>query len=112
MELSRLFEIRRAPANTMLAVVGKKMDGLYISLTGTLSVMHPGAPERVAPPGSMFGQNTLLSGDASQVDIKTRVNMIVLRLPAAAFTRVAMQYPSILARLAELSASEVVKITT
>jgi cAMP-dependent protein kinase regulator len=111
-ELSRLFEIRRAPAKTMLAVVGKKMDGLYISLTGELEVQQPGAPKRVAPPGSMFGQNTLLSNEPSQVDIKTRVNMIVLRLPASAFSRVAMQYPAILARLAELSASEVVKVST
>jgi CRP-like cAMP-binding protein len=110
-ELSQLFEIRRAPADTMLAVLGKRMDGLYISLTGTLAINQPGAPERIAPPGSMFGQNTLLTHQPSQVDVKTRVNMIVLRLPAAQFTRVAMQYPTILARLAELSTSEVVRVT-
>ena len=111
-ELASLFEIRRAPAGTMLAVVGKRMDGLYISLTGMLAVNQPGAPERVAPPGSMFGQSTLLSNAPSQVDIRARVHMVVLRLPAGAFTQVAMQYPTILARLAELSTSEVVKITT
>ncbi len=111
-ELSQLFEIRRAPSGTRLAVVGKRMDGLYISLTGTLAVSQPGGRERVAPPGSMFGQNTLLSNEASQVDVKTRVHMVVLRLPAAKFTQVAMQYPMILARLSELATSEVVKITT
>jgi CRP-like cAMP-binding protein len=110
-ELARLFEVRRVAAGTMLAVVGKKMDGLYISLTGTLRVNQPGAPERVAPPGSMFGQNTLLTQGASQVDVITRVDMIVLRLPAARFSRVAMQYPTMLARLAELSTSEVVRVT-
>jgi CRP-like cAMP-binding protein len=110
-ELASLFEIRRAPAGTMLAVVGKKMDGLYISLTGTFAINQPGAPIRIAPPGSMFGQNTLLSNAASQVDVQTRVNMIVLRLPAAQFTRVAMQYPTMLERLSELSTSEVVKVT-
>ena len=110
-ELGRLFEIRRAPADTMLAVLGKKMDGLYISLTGTLAINQPGAPERIAPPGSMFGQNTLLTQQPSQVDVKTRVNMIVLRLPAAQFTRVAMQYPTMLERVAELSTSEVVRVT-
>jgi CRP-like cAMP-binding protein len=94
-----------------LSVVGKRMDGLYISLTGTLSVQQPGAPERIGPPGSMFGQNSLLSNELSQVDVKTRVNMIVLRLPAAQFTRVAMQYPMILERLTELSTNEVVKVT-
>jgi hypothetical protein len=35
----------------------------------------------------------------------------VLRLPAAQFTRVAMQYPTMLERLSELSTSEVVKVT-
>lgn len=111
-ELASMFEIRRAAAGTMLAVVGKKMDGLYISLTGTLAVSQPGAPERIAPPGVMFGQSTLLSNEPSQVDAKARVNMVVLRLPASAFTQVAMQYPTILARLTELSTSDVVKITT
>jgi cAMP-dependent protein kinase regulator len=110
-ELASLFEIRRAPAGTMLAVVGKKMDGLYISLTGTFAINQPGAPIRIGPPGSMFGQNTLLSNAASQVDVQTRVNMIVLRLPAAQFTRVAMQYPTMLERLSEFSTSEVVKVT-
>jgi CRP-like cAMP-binding protein len=111
LELARMFEIRRATAGTMLAVVGKKMDGLYISLTGTLRVNQPGAPERVAPPGSMFGQNTLLTQALSQVDVTTHVNMIVLRLPVVQFTRVAMQYPMVLERLAELSTSEVVRVT-
>lgn len=111
LELARMFEIRRATAGTMLAVVGKKMDGLYISLTGTLRVNQPGAPERIAPPGSMFGQNTLLTQALSQVDVTTSVNMIVLRLPVAQFTRVAMQYPMVLERLAELSTSEVVRVT-
>jgi CRP-like cAMP-binding protein len=110
-ELAALFEIRRAPAGTLLSVVGKRMDGLYISLTGTLAIQQPGAPERIGPPGSMFGQNSLLSHALAQVDVKTRVNMIVLRLPAVQFTRVAMQYPTMLERLSELSTSEVVKVT-
>jgi CRP-like cAMP-binding protein len=110
-ELATLFEIRRAPAETLLSVVGKRMDGLYISLTGTLAINQPGAPERIGPPGSMFGQSSLLSNALAQVDVKTRVNMIVLRLPAARFARVAMQYPMMLERLTELSTSEVVKVT-
>jgi cAMP-dependent protein kinase regulator len=110
-ELARLFEVRRAPAGTMLSMVGKKMDGLYISLTGTLAIHQPGAPERSGPPGSMFGQNTLLSNAASQVDVQARVNMVLLRLPTAQFSRVAMQYPTMLERLSEYSTSEVVKVT-
>ena len=110
-ELARLFEVRRAAPGTMLAVVGKRMDGLYISLTGSLRVNQPGAPERIAPPGSMFGQNTILAQAPSQVDVIAQVDMILLRLPFAQFTKVAMQHPTVLARLAELSTSEVVRVT-
>jgi CRP-like cAMP-binding protein len=42
-ELAQLFEIRRARRGIFLAEAGKKMDGLYINLTGTLEVMEPGA---------------------------------------------------------------------
>jgi cAMP-dependent protein kinase regulator len=110
-ELARLFEIRRAAAETQLAAAGKKMDGLYISLTGTLSVREPGAPEQVAPPGSMFGQNTLLTQAPSTIDVRARVNMIVLRLPTAHFSRLAMQYPTVIARLADMATAEIVQVT-
>jgi CRP-like cAMP-binding protein len=49
----------------------------------------------------MFGQQTLLAHAASQLDIDARVNLIVLRLPAAEFSRLAMQYPSRLAKVSE-----------
>jgi CRP-like cAMP-binding protein len=110
-EIARLFEIRRAPANTMLAVAGKRMDGLYLSLTGTLSLRQKNQRERIAPPGTMLGQDTLLTHAPSALDVQARVDMIVLRLPSGPFMSVAMQYPTILERLAELSTSEVVEVT-
>jgi CRP-like cAMP-binding protein len=109
-QLSRLFEVRRAPANTRLAVAGKRMDGLYISLTGTLLVETPGQEPRVVTPGSMFGQHTLLSQQPSPSGVTARVNLVVLRLPTAAFAEVAMQYPTVVERLAELSTSDVVSV--
>jgi CRP-like cAMP-binding protein len=105
-ELARLFEVRRVAAGTELSVRGKKMDGLYISLTGTLSVDRAYA----AGPGSMFGQSCLLSHTPSEVDVATAVDMIVLRLPAARFAGLALQYPTVLARLAELSTGDVVRV--
>jgi cAMP-dependent protein kinase regulator len=109
-ELSRMFEVRRAPANTRLAITGKRMDGLYISLTGTLLVEAPGQEPRIVTPGSMFGQHTLLSQEPSPSSVTARVNLVVLRLPGAAFAQVAMQYPTVVERLAELSTSDVVSI--
>lgn len=109
--LARLFEVRRVAAGTQLAVVGKKMDGLYISLTGTLIVEESGAASTwSAPPGSMLGQGSLLSHLPSSVAVSCAVDMIVLRLPAARFTGLAMEHPTVLARMADASTSEVVRV--
>jgi CRP-like cAMP-binding protein len=110
-EIAQLFEIRRAPAYTVLAIAGKRMDGLYLALTGSLLIRQQGKPERIAPAGTMFGQNTLLTHAPSALDVQARVDMILLRLPGTQFMSVAMQYPTILERLAELSTSEVVEVT-
>ncbi|HKP59555.1 MAG TPA: cyclic nucleotide-binding domain-containing protein, partial [Polyangiales bacterium] len=109
--LSRMFEVRRAAAGTRLAIAGKRMDGLYISLTGTLLVEAPGAEAAIASPGSMFGQHTLLSQEPAPASITARVNLVVLRLPSATFTQLVMQHPMIMARLAELSTDAVVSVT-
>jgi CRP-like cAMP-binding protein len=109
--LSRMFEVRRAATGTRLAVAGKRMDGLYISLTGTLLIEAPGVEPRIAVPGSMFGQHTLLSQEPAPASVTARVNLVVLRLPSATFSQLAMQYPMIVARLAELSTDDVVSVT-
>jgi CRP-like cAMP-binding protein len=109
-ELARLFEVRRVASGTQLSVSGKKMDGLYISLSGTLIVEQHGESAWAAQPGSMFGQNCLLNHAPSGVDVSAAVDMIVLRLPAARFAGLAMQHPTVLARLAELSTSDVVRV--
>jgi CRP-like cAMP-binding protein len=109
-ELARLFEVRRVARGTQLSVAGKKMDGLYISLSGTLIVQQKGTSQWVAAPGSMFGQNCLLSHTPSSVDVSAAVDMIVLRLPAARFSGLALQHPNVLERLAELSTSDVVRV--
>jgi CRP-like cAMP-binding protein len=58
----------------------------------------------------MFGQNCLLSHTPSGVDVSAAVDMIVLRLPAARFSGLALQHPTVLERLAELSTSDVVRV--
>jgi CRP-like cAMP-binding protein len=110
-ELSRLFEVRRAAEGTKLAIAGKRMDGLYISLTGTLLVEAPGQEAYLAPPGSMFGQQALVSQALAPASVSAYVALVVLRLPSSAFTDLATQYPTVLERLAELSTGDVVSVT-
>jgi CRP-like cAMP-binding protein len=112
-ELAQLFEIRRAPKGMVLAESGKIMDGLYINLTGTLEVSYAdGRATEQHEPGTMFGQSSLLTKDASDIGVRTLANMLVLRLPARAFHTIAMQYPHMLAHISDLSGSSVAKITT
>jgi CRP-like cAMP-binding protein len=112
-ELAQMFEIRRAARGTVLAEAGKKMDGLYINLTGTLEVTYAdGRETEQHEPGTMFGQSSLLGHAPSEISVRTLANMLVLRLPARAFHSIAMQYPGMLAHVSELSASSVAKLTT
>ena len=112
-ELARKFEIRRAPRGTVLAAAGKAMDGLYVNLTGKLEVSYAdGRPSEQHESGTMFGQAGLLTNAASDITVRALANMLVLRLPAAAFHAIAMQYPGMLAHLSELAGSSVARIST
>ena len=111
-ELAHKFEIRRAPRGTVLAAQGKAMDGLYVNLTGAIEVEYgDGRPVERHESGTMFGQNSLLTNEPSDVTVRARDNMLVLRLPSPAFHSIAMQYPGILAHVSELASSSVAKIT-
>ncbi len=103
-ELARAFEVHRVAADVKLLQKDKKSDGLYVNLTGKVEISagRPGKEKRSGP-GTMFGQNSLLSHAASEVTVRALSDMLVLRLSAAAFSRVAMQYPTMLAHIAELS---------
>lgn len=112
-ELIRRIEIRRAPRGTLLAEAGKVMDGLYISLTGTMEVSNDDGTDRTLHgPGSMFGQHSLVGDDPSPVNVRAMNHMVVLRLPAAAFSALAMQYPGILVHVADMRDSGVADVTT
>jgi CRP-like cAMP-binding protein len=112
-EIAKLFEIRRAPMGMALAEIGKRMDGLYVNLTGNLEVSYQdGRPTETHEPGTMFGQSSLLTQAASDVSVRALGNMLVLRLPARAFHTMAMQYPGMLAHVSELASASVAKITT
>jgi CRP-like cAMP-binding protein len=111
-EIVRLFEVRRAPAGTFLAEQGKQMDGLYINLTGELEVAQRGATLAVHGTGTMFGHGAMLTHEPSTISVRTRNNMLVLRLPSTAFHALIMQYPAIFAQVSDLSGSEVARVLT
>jgi CRP-like cAMP-binding protein len=111
-EVARMFEVRRAAVGTLLAEAGKVMDGLYINLTGELEVVHANGAASVHPAGTMFGQGSLLTREPSAVSVRANKNMLVLRLPGAAFHTLVMQYPAILAHVSDLASSPVAHVGT
>ncbi len=109
-QMAQLFEVRRAARGTLLAEIGKRTDGLYITLTGVLEVRYADGAVEQRDVGTLFGQSGLLTHAASDVTIRSLVNMLVLRLPAQAFHGVVMQYPGMLAHLSELTGTPVADV--
>ncbi|HMJ03637.1 MAG TPA: cyclic nucleotide-binding domain-containing protein [Conexibacter sp.] len=109
-QMAQLFEVRRAARGTLLADIGKRTDGLYITLTGVLEVRYADGSVEQRDVGTLFGQSGLLMKATSDVSIRALANMLVLRLPAQAFHSVVMQYPGMLAHLSELTGTSVADV--
>jgi CRP-like cAMP-binding protein len=109
-KMAQLFEVRRAARGTLLADIGKRTDGLYITLTGVLEVRYSDGSVEQRDVGTLFGQSGLLTHAASDVTIRALANMLVLRLPAQAFHSVVMQYPGMLAHLSDLTGTSVADV--
>jgi CRP-like cAMP-binding protein len=109
-QMAQLFEVRRAARGTLLADIGKRTDGLYITLTGVLEVRYADGAIEQRDVGTLFGQSGLLTQAPSDVAIRALANMLVLRLPAQAFHSVVMQYPGMLAHLSELTGTSVADV--
>lgn len=104
LEVARLFEARRAGEGVHLFEEGKRADGLYILLTGTLArLKDDGAREPLAR-GSVLGHASLLSRMPCSGTVEATTESIVLRLPATRFGELVASYPPVLEQLTELAA--------
>lgn len=103
-QLASSFELRRAPAGTVLLEPGKCSDGLYITLTGLLEVGQPGLEPRLLGAGTLLGHASMLDRRPSRLQAQARNNLLCLRLSQEAFSRIAMQYPDVLLRMSEMGA--------
>jgi CRP-like cAMP-binding protein len=100
-DVASLFEVRRAPAGTLLKEHGKRGDGLYILLVGCIERDRFGTITELAP-GTMFGQSSLFSQKPEAETVRVRSEAVLLRLPTSSFGTFAMQFPPALAHLADL----------
>lgn len=104
-QVANLFEVRRAPQGTPLAIAGKRSDGLYVVLAGRIELTHPSGEIAMQGPGAVVGQRALLAAQQpADVSVLADTDCLVLRLPAHAFGRIASEHPDALRRLASLEA--------
>jgi CRP-like cAMP-binding protein len=101
LELAQLFEIRRADPGTLLAERGKRSDGLYVLLAGSVTATGADGDETRVARGSAFGHASLVGGVSADVTVRASTEAVLLRLPAAKFSSLAALYPPVLALLAE-----------
>lgn len=103
-EVGKLFEVRRAQHGTVLVAEGKRADGLYVLLLGTLEARLSDGRVFEVPTGTMLGEQSLLSRAPSTSTIVAKSEAILLRLPTSKFTELASMYPAVLEHLANLAA--------
>lgn len=106
-ELMLKFQVREVAAKTKVVEQSTKSDGLYLVLAGKVEVLSDGQPVALLGPGQTFGVPSLLDADhASPTGFVAHQDVIVLRLPRAAFHEVISCYPPVLEHLAEVAEAQ------
>lgn len=94
--VARLFEVRRAPAGTLILEAGKSADGLYLPLHGrVVSRRADGKRLGNLDLGIAIGQESMLLRQPSKVTIEAASDLLVLRMPAAQFADLLLQRPDV-----------------
>jgi len=100
-EIAKLFEARKSEDGQTLIERGKRSDGLYVLLAGTLELTTEDAAELVEPI-TMIGQGSFLSQSPTYT-VRSLSEALLLRLPASRFFELAALYPTVLEALSELA---------
>jgi signal-transduction protein with cAMP-binding, CBS, and nucleotidyltransferase domain len=100
-ELAQRFEVRRAPAATVIAERGRRSDGLHVLLAGNVMAEPENCTRTRIARGTAFGHGSLLGAGAAETTIRAVTEAVLLRMPAAGFASLAALYPPVLAHLAE-----------
>ena len=103
-EVASLFEVRRAPLGTAILEAGKRVDGLYIPMIGSLTAIRPDGEELGGLKlGRALGQHSMLTRSTSAMTVKTTSDVLLLRLSARRFQELVSEHPNMVAQLDELA---------
>ena len=103
-EVANMFEVRRAAAGMTLLVCGKRTDGLYIPLLGSLRAIGANGQEiGQVKLGRALGQRSLITKAPSPVTVEAITELLVLRMAASRFRELTAKHPNVVSHLEELA---------
>ena len=105
--LMERFKMRQAAPGEVLIEQGKKADGLYVVLHGSVNVTAKAASGAVdiakLREGDIFGEMSMLTHQPSIATVAAAVPSLVLKLPRGQFVEMISTHPQILELVSELT---------
>jgi CRP-like cAMP-binding protein len=97
------FKMRQSAPEEVLVKEGKQSDGLYVVLHGAVEISARRLPLARLKEGDIFGETSMLTGEAATATVMSVGNAILLRLGRDQFKELVATHPQILAVVSELS---------
>lgn len=102
-KLLERFRARDVPRGHVFVIEGEETDGLYVILSGEVSVVREGQVLAHLKEGELFGEMSLLQKTPATATVTATRRTSILRLPRADFDALILTHPQALMHLAELS---------
>ncbi|MCC6335199.1 MAG: cyclic nucleotide-binding domain-containing protein [Myxococcales bacterium] len=102
-ELVQKFKARDVKKGEVLIKEGQSSDGLYVVLSGEVSVSVKGREVASLKEGELFGEMSLLTRSPATATVSSARHTSLLRLPREDFDRLILSHPQILAHVSELT---------
>lgn len=104
--LVRRFSLLEAAKDSVLAQEGMHANGLYIILCGEAESRHGAETLSRLGSGDLFGVESLLTGQPSQVSVRTLTKCWILKMRDDMFREVILTFPPVLATLSDMIADQ------
>lgn len=97
------FKFLEIDAGSVIVREGGRPAGLYAMLAGRVDVTSRGTKVATFGPGDLFGEVSLLTGEASPNEIKAVGRCLALCMPSASFREIIMTHPQVLSYVGDLA---------
>ncbi len=102
-DLVERFKAREVRRGDVIIHEGNQVDGLYVVLSGEVSVSKGGQSLAQLREGELFGEMSLLQKTPATATVTAQRNTSLLRLPREDFDTLILTHPQILALVSELT---------